>query len=109
LNLADNHFVLPIHFIFIKSSIAHNNHTVNRVKSDKYVSDLLNKEFSIIQNHCKIILTKTIKNTTQSITQAHIVGVHALFLCNLKNSVAFHVNAFSLICFHNFRDFSISI
>jgi hypothetical protein len=69
----------------------------------------LNKEFSITQKPCKIILTKTIKNIPQSITQAHIVGVQALFLCNLKNSVAFQAKAFSLICFPNFKVSSIFI
>jgi len=80
LNLAESHLVFPIHFIFIKSSIAHNNQIVHKVKRVKYVSFLEKSELFITSNHCKIILKKTIKNTAQSIIQAHIVGVQVLSL-----------------------------
>jgi hypothetical protein len=44
----------------------------------------------------------TIKKTIQSIIAHHIVGVQVFCLCSLKNSVAFHIVAFSLICFQSF-------
>jgi hypothetical protein len=110
LNLAESPFVLPIHFMFIKSSIAHNNHTIHKVKRLRYVSSLENNELLIISNHCKNILKITIKKTAHKITPAHIVGVPALLLCNLKNSVAFHqINHSSLICFQSLNSFSIFI
>ena len=43
------------------------------------------------------------KNTTASMIAHHIVGVHFFFLWSFKNSVAFHIVAFSLICFHSLK------
>gem|GEM_PF-2499454 len=53
----------------------------------------------ISQNSCKKILKITIKNVIANMIAHHIVGVQVLFLCNFKNSTAFHKVASSLICF----------
>ncbi|NCO31657.1 hypothetical protein GW891_02350 [bacterium] len=52
----------------------------------------------ISQNSCKKILKITIKKVIVRIIAHHIVGVQVLFLCNFKNSTAFHKVASSLIC-----------
>lgn len=61
------------------------------------------------QKYCNIILVSTIKNTTASMIAHHIVGVQTFFLWSLKNSVAFHIVAFSLICFPSLNSFKNSM
>jgi hypothetical protein len=49
------------------------------------------------------------KKTINIIINHHIVGVHTLFLCKRKNSVAFHIVACCLICFPSLNSFNNSI
>jgi hypothetical protein len=90
-----------------KSSINPSQPTVSSVKSDKYVSFALKRELFINHNHCKIILSSTIKNTVNRIIAHPIVGVPAFVLCSFAKRVAFQMVASLRICFQSFNSCNI--